>query len=133
MEKSMHEPPTLATRDRVLYRGAWLVALALFFGIYHLGKKSPSMNQDQQELAAASDNCLAVSRDTATRMAGSLPGMRVSVVFAKNAVQRLATGEFACRTVADVHAPNTDLVARYDLTLETSNGAFVLTAWRPHG
>lgn len=128
----MQEHQTRTTRNRTLYRGAWLVALALFLGICHLGKKSPSVSQDQQELAAANDNCLTVSRDTVTRMVGSLPGTRVSVALTQDAVQRVATGGFSCRTVADVHAPNTDLVARYDLTLATSNGVFVLTSWRPH-
>lgn len=130
----MQELLARTARSRcALYSGAWLLGLALFFGIYHLGTTAPSTNRNQQELAAASDNCLAVSRETVTRMVGSLPGTLVSVALAKDAVQRLATGEFACRTVADVRPPNTALVARYDLTLATRDGAFVLTAWRPHG
>jgi hypothetical protein len=126
-----HLPPP--SRSRALYRGVWLVALALLFGIYHLGKKSSSESQDQQELSAASDNCRKVSQDTVKQMVGSLPGTRVSVALASDAVQRKGAREYSCRTMATVHAPNTDLVVRYDLTLTSSNGEFVLTAWQPHG
>ena len=123
---------THVSRNRALHTGAWVVALALFFGVCHLGKKSVSEGQDQQDSATASDNCLKAARDAVAQKAGSLPGTRVSVALASDAGHGLGNGGYSCRAIADVLAPNTDLVARYDLTLTTSNGAFVLTAWRPH-
>jgi hypothetical protein len=123
----MQRLPAHSSRDRALNAGVWILALALFVGICRLGKGATSVDQ-----RAESDECLHVARQAvAQKGLAVLPGTHVSVAVTSGAARRQSDGENSCRAVAEVQPPNTEVVARYDMTLTATNGPFVLKEWHP--
>lgn len=101
MQQAFAQP----ARNRALYTGACLLALASFIELCHLGAASASAGQRVQAIEAASDACLAAAHEAVKQKGlALLPRTQVSVTLVSGPIQQ-SDGASSCRAFANVRPP----------------------------